>query len=97
MPAQNKEPRTVGAVPRLKGDDIPRPKICNSQAKLKQREYREGWSRWVEPEAPCFADDFLEDWGDAIVQLRASNHYELNREASAWQRAMHAYAHWRAA
>ena len=73
------------------GDDNPRPKIRNSQAKLKQREYPEGWSWWV------YADDFLEDWGDAIVQLRASNHYELNREASAWQRAMHAYAHWRAA
>ena len=55
-----------------------------------------GWSRWVEPEPPCYADDFLEDWGDAIVQLHASNHYELNREASAWQRAMPAYAQWRA-
>jgi hypothetical protein len=71
--------------------------VSNSRAKPAQREYPEGWSRWVEPEAPCYADDFLEDWGDAIVQLRASNHYELNREASAWQRAMQAYAHWRAA
>ena len=69
-------------------------KICNPQAQ--PRQYPEGWSRWIEPEPPCYADDFLEDWADAIVQARGYNHYEVNREASAWQRALRAFTWWRA-
>ena len=97
MAAQNRETRDGWHRSGLKSNDENRPRNRNAKAKPAQREYPEGWSRWVEPEAPCYADDFLEDWGEAVVHLRASNHYELNREASAWQRAMHAYAHWRAA
>lgn len=101
MTAQNKEPRTVGAVPRLKGNDN-RPKIRNSQAKPKQREYPDGWSRWIEPYQPSEAREFLGDWGNSIVELgddpdTNQQHEELHQEAIAWQRAMHAYAHWRAA
>jgi hypothetical protein len=43
---------------------------------------------------------FLEDWADAIIELGRSgdqDEVELRREATAWQCAMHAFYHWRAA
>ena len=39
--------------------DSNRPNSYTPQAQ--PRQYPEGWSRWVEPEAPCYADDFIED------------------------------------
>ena len=92
MAAQNKEAGTVGAVPSLKGNDN-RGKIRNSQANPTQREYAEGWSRWVEPNTVWDVDEFLELWGTSIVTLGDDaevDERELGRESDAWQRALHA-------
>lgn len=92
MVAQNKETRTVGAVPGLRSNDN-RSNNRNSQAKPKQREYPEGWSCWVEPKTVLDVDEFLELWGTSIVTLGDDpeiDELELGREFDAWQRALHA-------
>ena len=90
MTAQNKEARTVGAVPSPK-EDGNRPKTYSPQAQ--PRQYPEGCSRWVEPKTVWDVDEFLELWGTSIVALRQDvevDEEELRQEADAWGRALHA-------
>lgn len=78
--------------------------IPSTEGRQKQQGLRRqvpgGRSRWLELDQTSDAGDFLDDWGSSIVDLSSipeTDEQELREEATAWQRAMHAYSNWRAA
>ena len=94
MQPRKVEARTAPTVPSLSSEED-RPNPFNPQTDPDQ-----AFCGWVEAEQLSDAGEFLDDWGNSIVELSSlpeMDERELRREATAWERAMHAYSNWRKA